>query len=411
MIALVTVMPSSSSSAAPTPDPGSQYCVTLAKYYPALANGFEELAAAGDLANQKDQMDALETATGKIATTFQNIINEGKAPAEFATMLKNQADYWKQSNAYIKNPPVLNQNKMKKHFERMEEIGDELTTLLEMSSAYCTTSGTTTPLPTTPKVTSPTSGSVISQSTVALTGTADSIAIIEVKRANATVCTTEANFNGNWSCSVNGLTNGSVSLVVTARNAQGQQSQSVTVSYTVSLTPTTTPPGSTAPPTTTPPGADYVSLSGNTWQPASSRTVTQIPVSSNGSWTATSDSNWLRAKQASGKNNGTFKLVARKNNGPQRIGHVTVKAGGATTVLTVTQGGDTSISVTPGSWSPGSQASTTTFTVSTLGTWTAKPKANWVHVVQNGNQMTVTVDANPRNRQRSKLGQPDADCR
>jgi hypothetical protein len=150
-------------------------------------------------------------------------------------------------------------------------------------------------------------------------------------------------------------------------------------------------------------------LSNSGWQLADTKGKLKVSVSSSQRWAAASDSSWLKVKSSSGRSGQSFTIVADKNKDGDRVGHITVRSGSASSTLTIHQSGASTISLnaTPNLWQPGPATSTQTFTVTTNSTipWTAKAKARWLHVVQqNGNQLTLSVDPNPTNSpRRSKV--------
>jgi len=134
----------------------------------------------------------------------------------------------------------------------------------------------------------------------------------------------------------------------------------------------------------------------------------------------TSGSSWARITSgSSGTNSGTITITVDANAGnSQRTANITVTASGATgspKVVTVVQEANVPtpvLSVTPDSRSLTYTAGSTTFTVSNSGGgsmgWTAvvTSGSSWVHITSgssgtNSGTITMTVDANPTNTQRT----------
>ena len=108
--------------------------------------------------------------------------------------------------------------------------------------------------------------------------------------------------------------------------------------------PSSTAPSSTTPPTTvTPPSSTApttsVRLSSDDWRVGYPKAKQAFRVTSGTRWTAASDSKWLKVRGRSGPSGGLFKLIATKNAGGTRVGHVTVSSGGDRATVTVTQTG------------------------------------------------------------------------
>jgi hypothetical protein len=108
--------------------------------------------------------------------------------------------------------------------------------------------------------------------------------------------------------------------------------------------------------------------------------TTNFTVTSNASWTATSDSPGWCTVTPSGTGNGTIIATYSQNTSvSQRIAHISVSASGATTqVVTVTQSGVAPIlSVTPPNQNVTPPPGTTAFTVTSNTNWTVTSDASW----------------------------------
>ncbi|MCL1840491.1 MAG: Ig-like domain-containing protein, partial [Propionibacteriaceae bacterium] len=86
-----------------------------------------------------------------------------------------------------------------------------------------------------PVITGPTDGTVTSNTQPTIHGTAEPDSHVVVKAANATLCSADADDNGNWSCApTSGLDDGTYTITATATDAVGNQSDaSDAVSFTV----------------------------------------------------------------------------------------------------------------------------------------------------------------------------------
>jgi hypothetical protein len=213
---------------------------------------------------------------------------------------------------------------------------------------------------------------------------------------------------GRYTTSLEGPTAGDYVVQVAL---PGVPETTATLTLIPSGQPTPTPSSTPTPsptPTSTPTTSDHVQLSNTGWQIGDKKAKLKVTVTATSNWTASSDASWLKVKSASGRSGQTFKLVAAKNKGGDREGHITVRSGGASTTLTVHQTGASTVhlTATPALWQPGSAASTQTFTVTTTTTgatfpWTVKSKDKWVHVVQqSGDQLTLSVDTNAKHSDR-----------
>lgn len=171
-------------------------------------------------------------------------------------------------------------------------------------------------------------------------------------------------------------------------------------------TPATTGPttGPTTEPTTEPTIITGGSLKLNTslWTvPSEARSTAQVAVTSGGAWKATKDSTWLKVVGGSGRSSGSIKVIANKNPGPAREGHVTVQAGTDTATLTVRQPAPITLSVSPtGTWQAAAAEPPRGFTISMNASseWTATPNQPWIHVQQGGNTLQLSLDANTGRR-------------
>ena len=105
-----------------------------------------------------------------------------------------------------------------------------------------------------------------------------------------------------------------------------------------------------------------------------------VTVTSNVSWSVTDNASWINVTLTSGSNNGTFTISFITNNSTSsRTGTVTVMGGGLTRTVTVTQAGQSiSLTVSPGSLSPGSASGSQSITVTSNTSWTVSESLSWV---------------------------------
>lgn len=83
-------------------------------------------------------------------------------------------------------------------------------------------------------VLNPTEGATLEDTTPTLNGTSDPAATITIAEGNATLCTTTANTDGTWSCTIaDALSIGSHAVLVTARDTAGNTSLPITRNFTI----------------------------------------------------------------------------------------------------------------------------------------------------------------------------------
>jgi hypothetical protein len=126
-------------------------------------------------------------------------------------------------------------------------------------------------------------------------------------------------------------------------------------------------------------------------------------VTSNTSWTVSSNQTWLTASPTSGSNNATVTVTAQQNTGTStRSATVTVSATGVTAqTVTVTQaaaGTTPTLSVSPTLLTVAAAANSTgTFAVTSTTSWTVSSSQTWLTAspASGSNSGTVTVTAQP----------------
>ena len=109
---------------------------------------------------------------------------------------------------------------------------------------------------------------------------------------------------------------------------------------------------------------------------------TTFTISSNISWTASDDADWLSISPTSGSNNGTLTVNFTENtSGSERTGTITISGSDVgSQSVTVTQAGSPTLSVSPSSRNVGSGTNSTTFTVTSNINWSASDDADWLTV-------------------------------
>jgi len=145
--------------------------------------------------------------------------------------------------------------------------------------------------------------------------------------------------------------------------------------------------------------AATLSVAQSEWNPGSSaQESSSVSITSNVSWTASSDSEWLSVNKTSGSGNDSFKMSVTKNPSiyTDRTGVITISNStfGLTKTITVTQSKSVpSLSVSTSSWSPncGKQTSSSISITSDVD-WTATSSASWLTLSSSsGSSGTKTI--------------------
>ena len=110
-----------------------------------------------------------------------------------------------------------------------------------------------------------------------------------------------------------------------------------------------------------------------------------VKVTSDSSWTATSNTSWLKVSSAKGTKNSTLSISASKNpNATDRKGTITVKTStlfGPSKKITVTQRGQATLSVSATSWTPSYATQSKKISVSSNTSWTVSSNStSWLTV-------------------------------
>lgn len=151
-------------------------------------------------------------------------------------------------------------------------------------------------------------------------------------------------------------------------------------------------------------GTDYnFSVNKNTLTGTSASWSENIILTTNDSWTATSNSGWITLSKTSGTNNATIKVTISENTTTsQRTGTVTLKgtnSGSSLTVNVIQEG--KYLTVAPTSLNFGADGGSSSVTVSTDGSFTTSKSDSWITVSTSGNSITITASKNSSSSSRS----------
>ena len=187
--------------------------------------------------------------------------------------------------------------------------------------------------------------------------------------SNQTWCTVTPSGTGNGTI----IANYTVNTLPTARIAN----VTVTVTGLAPVVVTVTQAGTVTPTLTVTPANQNV--------PATPAGSTPFTVTSNSAWTVVSDQTWCTVTP-SGTGNGTITANYAVNTLPaSRVANVTVTVVGLTpVVVTVTQAGAATLSVTPPNQNVTAPAGTTNFTVTSNSAWTVVSDQAWCTVTPSG---------------------------
>jgi Putative binding domain, N-terminal len=164
--------------------------------------------------------------------------------------------------------------------------------------------------------------------------------------------------------------NGSATYTVTANPGAARSAHLVAASGSASATLTINQDAASGPP----PSSAQLQVDPVSQTVAPGGESRSATVTSNVSWTATSDASWLHINSgASGTGNGTIGYTADPNAGAARSGHITVAGGGLTATHTVNQG---AVTANPPSINPTTNAvvaagGSFSAAVTATGAWTA----------------------------------------
>jgi len=229
---------------------------------------------------------------------------------------------------------------------------------------------------------------------------------LNVAAANNSAATFNVTSNISWTVSsdqswlsvspANGTGNETITVTAQANPTAATRTATVTVSGTGVASQTVT--------VTQAAGAATLTVSTNTLKVASANNSTAtFNITSNISWTVSSDQNWLSVNPASGTGNGTITVTAQANpTAATRTATVTVSGSGVTSqTVTVTQvAGTATLTVSTNNLNVASaNGSIASFNVTSNINWTVSSDQSWLSVspangTGNGT-ITVTAEANP----------------
>jgi hypothetical protein len=109
---------------------------------------------------------------------------------------------------------------------------------------------------------------------------------------------------------------------------------------------------------------------------------TSFSITSNTNWTIADDAGWLSVNPTSGSGNGTITANYTTNTlATIRVGTITISGTGVSSQsVTVTQSGINTLSITPSNQDVGSEAGSTTFSITSSTGWTITDNAGWLTV-------------------------------
>lgn len=155
-------------------------------------------------------------------------------------------------------------------------------------------------------------------------------------------------------------------------------------------------------------GDDFVTVSPSTLSFVKDGSSETINISSNASWTISTDQNWLSVHPTSGSNNGTVTVTVPVNEtSKERVGNIKIKSPNVheTSVKVTQTAGDKELSVSPASVEIDHNPQNKIFTIISNVNWKVTPNSTWLAVnpatgSDNG-QITVTAEHNYVETQRT----------
>jgi hypothetical protein len=191
-----------------------------------------------------------------------------------------------------------------------------------------------------------------------------------------------------------GSNNGSFTMTADPNSTGSSRSASVTVSgggisRTISVTQSTA----------------VLTVNPTSWGALPAGGTQSVSVTSNVSWTVSSNQSWLRVSPTSGSNNGSFTMTADPNStGSSRSATVTVSGGGISRTISVTQS-TAVLTVNPTSWGAPPAGGTQSVSVTSNVSWTVSSNQSWLRVSptsgSNNGSFTMTADPNSTGSSRS----------
>ena len=120
-------------------------------------------------------------------------------------------------------------------------------------------------------------------------------------------------------------------------------------------------------------------------------------LTSSTSWTVSSDQEWCSVTPTNGSGNVSLKVsVTTNTTSSTRTARITFRSGTNTKVITVTQTGDTILSISPTSINAGATAVTYSINITSNLSWTASSSQSWcsVNSTSGSDNSTILVDVN-----------------
>ena len=120
-------------------------------------------------------------------------------------------------------------------------------------------------------------------------------------------------------------------------------------------------------------------------------------LTSSTSWTVSSDQEWCSVTPTNGSGNVSLKVsVTNNTTSSTRTARITFKSGTNTKVITVTQTGDTILSISPTSINTGATAATYSINITSNLSWTATSSQSWCSITptSGSDNSTILVDVN-----------------
>jgi len=227
--------------------------------------------------------------------------------------------------------------------------------------------------------------------------------------ANAATTSINVTANLNWTASSNAawLTlgssagSGSASLQLNAAQNTRAESRSATVTLAASGA------GSVLINVTQAAAAPILSASASSWNPGSAAATTNIDVTANLNWTASSNAAWLTLGSSSGTGNAVLQLNAAQNpRAETRSATVTLSASGAGSVLinVTQQAAAATLAIDPSEWNAPALQASQNLSVTTNSNWSASSNAAWLSLSATSGSSSATIsvqaqansDTNPR---------------
>ncbi len=185
----------------------------------------------------------------------------------------------------------------------------------------------------------------------------------------------------------NGNGNGTITAAYTENTTTSQRKGTITITGSgITRTVIVTQEASSAILAVSPSDQSVGSLAGST----------NFKIESNINWSVSDDADWLIVFPISGNGGETITATYTKNSSiNQRVGAITVKGGGITRTVTVTQSAEEAeLTVSPPDLSVGSEAGSTAFEIKSNLSWNVSDDASWLTVspASGSNNGTLTVN-------------------